>query len=264
MTRDPRKLPTPLLPGLAIVLVEPRVPENVGAVSRAMMNCGLSDLRLVTPRCNHLGRSARAVAVGTEAILGTAAVFDTLEEALADRGTVMATVPRRPTRSYGLVPIREAAPLMIEAARPPATAAILFGREDNGLSAEELSLASHHVAIPCADQYPVLNLAQSVLLVGHEIYSALDPPLLAGRKHPSPPAARDELGDVLEHLDRTMRLLRCPEGRRVRIERDLAEVLTRLPWESKQLAVLHTLLHIFDVYHLKRKWLEEEDGGDTA
>ncbi len=254
MTRDPNKRPTPKLPSLAIVLVEPRVPENVGAVSRAMMNFGLSELRLVAPRCNHLGRSAVAVAVGTDRILRGARVFDDLDAALSDRGTIMATVPRRPTRSYGLVPLRKAAPLLIDAARPPATAAIVFGREDNGLTSEELSLASHHVAIPTADEYPVLNLAQSVLLVAHELYTALEPPRLAGRKHPSPPALHGEIDNTLDHLERTMKLLRCPAARRERIGRDLAEVLNRLPWESKQLAVLHTIFHMFDVYDLKEKW----------
>ena len=254
MTRDPETRPTPQLPGLAIVLVEPRVPENIGAVSRAMMNFGLSELRLVAPRCNHLGRGARAVAVGTDRILKGALLFDDLGAAVGDRGTIMATVPRRPTRSYGLIPAREAAPLLIEAALPPATAAIVFGREDNGLTAEELSLASQHVAIPTADDYPVLNLAQSVLLVASELYSAMEPPRPAGRKHPSPPAPNDEIEDTLDHLDRTMKLLRCPAARRERIRRDLAEVLTRLPWETKQLSVLHTILHMFDVYDLKEKW----------
>ena len=256
MTRDPAKLPTPHLPGLAVVLVEPRVAENVGAVSRAMMNFGLNELRLVSPRCDHLGKSARALAVGTAEILERALVYEDLREALADRGTVVATVPRRPTRSHGLLPLRQVAAELIEAARPPGTAAIIFGREDNGLTQEELALASRHVGIQTADEYPVLNLAQSVLLAAHELYQAMDPPGLAGRRHPSPPAARAEVEDVLEHLDRSMRMLRCPEGRRLRIHNDLDEVLTHLPFESRQLAVFHTILHLFDVYHLNEKWRE--------
>ena len=260
MTRDPSQHPTPRLPGLAVILVEPRVPENIGATSRAMMNFGLSDLRLVAPRCDHLGRSARALAVRTGAILESARVYPDLAAAVADRGTIMATVPRRPRRSHGLTPLRRAAAELVLAAQPPATAAIIFGRENNGLTQEELSLAAVHVGIPAADEYPVLNLAQSVLLVASEIYAALDPPPLPGRRRPSPPAHRAELVNLLEHLDRTMRLLRCPAERRVRIHADLDEVLTHLPFESRQLAVLHTLLHIFDVYHLNQKWRREEDG----
>ena len=240
---------------LAFVLVEPRVPENVGATARAMRNFGFSDLRLVAPRCNHLDRSARALACHAEEILEAAAVHPSLESALGDRRTIFATTPHRPRRSGGLVSIQDAAPQIVSASREPGTAAIVFGREAGGLTVGELRAASVHVTIPAADDYPILNLAQSVLLVASAVYMAQDLPEPKGRRRASPIARSDEIDEVLSHLDRTVGILRWGTTQKRRaFKADFEDVLRSLPWEAKQLSILHTLMHAFDVFYENEKW----------
>ena len=219
-----------------------------------MKNFGLSHLRLVAPRCDPLGRPARALARSASDLLEEAEHFISLAAAVADSGTIFATTPDRPHRSDGLVPLRQAASKIVEAATPPATAAVVFGREANGLTQEELDLATYHVRIPSGDEYPVLNLAQSVLVTAYEIFSALGPPAPAGKRHPSPPAARVQVDQVLDHLDRTLWKLRYQVDRRHLLRADLDEVLTRLPWTADQLSVLHSMLHAADVFLVKKKW----------
>lgn len=253
--------PTPArLPGLAFILVEPRVAENVGATARAMRNFGYCDLRLVAPRCDHLNRSARALACHAEDVLEAATVYPDLERAVADRHNIFATTPHRPRRSSGLVAIREAAPQVVIAARESGNAALIFGREAGGLSVDELRLASVHITIPAADDYPILNLAQSVLLVASEVYMAQELPPPKGRRRASPPARSDEREEVLSHLDRTIGLLRwANEEKRAIFRSDFEAVLRSLPWEGKQLSILHTLMHAVDVFHENEKWNRPED-----
>ncbi|NLC70495.1 MAG: RNA methyltransferase [Desulfuromonadaceae bacterium] len=159
------------LENLAVVLVEPQGALNIGSVGRVMMNFGLSELRLVRPQVDHLGDDARRMALKAVGLLERASLFDTLETALADCRMTLGT-----TRRFGkyrqdfLNPDQAAAeiiPILGEG-----RAALVFGREDKGLSTAELDLCRRLVTIPVADQFPSLNLAQAVAVCLYEVSRA--------------------------------------------------------------------------------------------
>jgi len=157
-----------MLEKIAIVLVEPREPGNIGAAARAMANMGLSRLVLVRPP-DHRVADAFKMALAARPILESAVVADDLAQALAGFGFVAGTTRRLGAGRRGRVTPRQLA------AELPAVAAvndvaILFGREDSGLTNEELQYAHRLVTIPSSAGFGSLNLAQSVLAVAYEIF----------------------------------------------------------------------------------------------
>lgn len=147
---------------VSIILVEPQSPGNIGMVCRAMANFGVDDLRLVNP-CQHLHPEARKFAVGAAPLLGTARLFPTLAAALADLQFSFAAT-RRPGRLRGeLLTLASVAPQwrsLVQGGR----LGLVFGREDAGLTTEEVTLCSHAVTIPTSTDLGSLNLAQAVLI----------------------------------------------------------------------------------------------------
>ena len=179
---------------LAVVLVSPKHPGNVGSAARAMLNMGASELRLVAPRCDHLSSEARALAVHAAGLLDSAKVYATLAEALADRDLAVGTSARE--RS-DLPPPRTPAtlrPLVRAAVRP----ALVFGPEETGLSSDDLQLCQATVRIPTGD-YASLNLAQAVLLVCYEFLQGGDDTVVTRKV-----ADRSEYEGMYAHLYTTM------------------------------------------------------------
>ncbi len=153
---------------ISIVLVEPQGPINVGSVCRAMMNFGISDLRLVTPCTTYRSLNARRMALKAESILNDATVFSTLEQALADCHLAFGT-----TRRFGkyreefLTPEESAAYALSQSTQ--SRVAFVFGREDRGLHTRELDLCRFFVTIPTDNAYPSMNLSHAVSLLLYEI-----------------------------------------------------------------------------------------------
>jgi tRNA/rRNA methyltransferase len=154
----------------AIILVNPYLDQNVGSVSRAMLNYGLTDLRVVDPNCNITSDDALALASGSAELLQNAKVFSTLEEATADLQRVYATTVRLRGMNQRLYTPGAAAK---EAIKPDNSvkAGILFGRERNGLSNDEVAYADSIISIPTFKHFPSLNLAQAVNIVGYELFT---------------------------------------------------------------------------------------------
>jgi len=181
------------------VLVEPAGPANVGAAARALKNLGFRRLAWVAPRCDPRGGEARSRAVGAADVLEAACGFDDLDAALAGASTVIGTSRRtgkhrRP--HYALDGI--AADLAARAAA--GETAIVFGREDHGLTDAELDRCTHLVHLPAADAYPSYNLAQAVLLVAWELRRAARAGVVAA---PDPlPAPHEEREAMYRHLER--------------------------------------------------------------
>jgi tRNA/rRNA methyltransferase len=154
--------------------------ENIGAAARAMMNCGLSDLRLVAPRDGWPNAAALPMAAGGKAIIETAQVFDTVAAATADISFLAATSARRRDLAIRSLDLRGAAELIVAhtAAAPDNPpddlqdaqnrAALLFGPEASGLDNDEVVLADILVTASLNPAYPSLNLAQGVLLMAWE------------------------------------------------------------------------------------------------
>ncbi|MEY3750420.1 MAG: hypothetical protein RLZZ11_994 [Cyanobacteriota bacterium] len=154
---------------LTLVLVEPAGPLNVGSVARLCANFDIQQLRLVAPRCNHLGEEARRMAVHGEHVLEQAQLFPDLAAALADCGRVVATSGRIETES---LPLSDPGPAMRWLSAAPsssAMAALVFGREDRGLTNGELLQAGRVVRIGSSDAYPSLNLSHAVAICLHAL-----------------------------------------------------------------------------------------------
>jgi len=187
-----------------IVLVEPQMAENIGTTARAMGNCGLTDLRLVRPRPDPLEEKAISTASGADAILAHAQVFDTLAEAVADLTTVYASTARRRDMMKRIMTPRVAAEeiRLAYAKTPPEPCGILFGRERTGLENSDIALAQAVIEVPLNPQFCSLNLAQAVLLIGYEWFSAGDasPPQQPAERA-SPPATQGDLQGLYTHLE---------------------------------------------------------------
>ena len=159
-----------------VILARPQMGENIGAAARAMMNCGLSDLRLVAPRDGWPNAAALPMAAGGKAIIETAQVFDTVAAATADISFLAATSARRRDLAIRSLDPRGAAELIVAhtSAAPDDLhdeynrAALLFGPEACGLDNDEVVLADILVTASLNPAYPSLNLAQGVLLMAWE------------------------------------------------------------------------------------------------
>jgi tRNA/rRNA methyltransferase len=155
---------------IRVVLVEPQHAGNIGGVARAMKNMAISRLVLVKP-ADHLAMEARMMAMHAFDILQHAQVVNTLSQAIADAGYVVGTTRRLGKSRQAQHSSRNIAPLLLElAASNPV--ALVFGREDSGLSSDELAQCHELIYIPAHPTFGSLNLAQAVLLVCYELYIA--------------------------------------------------------------------------------------------
>lgn len=157
---------------LSIVLVSPARAENVGAAARAMKTMGFSDMRIVDSEA-HLQPAARWVAHGSGDILDNIQTYATLEQALHDVDFTVATTARSRARFHYYATPQQLLPLLEEKAQWMNHAALVFGREDSGLTNEELALADVLTGVPMAADYPSLNLGQSVMVYCYQLTSLL-------------------------------------------------------------------------------------------
>ena len=154
-----------------IVLVETSHPGNIGSVARAMKTMGLSKLSLINPRKYPSGE-ANALSGNATDILENAQVYKTIEDAIKTSTFVYATSSRNRTIQWPTINVEEAAELIFNQTTAEKEISILFGREDRGLTNEELQLANTHIEIPANPDYPVLNLAMSAQILSYEIFKA--------------------------------------------------------------------------------------------
>lgn len=153
---------------LAVVLVEPAGPLNVGSVARLCANFNITDLRLVAPRCDHRGPEARLMAVHAEAVLEQAQVFPHLEAALADCTRVVATSGRLEPEGLPLSEPQQALGWLLPVIETPSTqGALVFGREDCGLTNQELLQAGRVLRLHSSAAYASLNLSHAVAICLH-------------------------------------------------------------------------------------------------
>ena len=184
-----------------IVLHQPQDLVNIAAAVRAMANMGLTQLTLVDP-AEFDARRITGIAHRTEPIVEAARLADTLEEALADATYVVGTSARPRTAQRNYRRPRELAPRILRRAES-GSVAIVFGREDRGLSNEALDLCHEVMVIPTAPEYPSLNLAQAVLLISYELFLAgtgTTDPLPTGRRSLGP-ATTAELEEMFVALE---------------------------------------------------------------
>jgi tRNA/rRNA methyltransferase len=194
-----------------IILVRPQLVENIGTTARAMMNCNLTELRLVNPRDPWpLGDVHRermnAASSGADAVLENAKIHATTAEAMADLNTVYASTARqRDMVKEVLTPreaIKEACTRMNEGMR----IGLMFGPERTGLLNEDLICAEKIINIPANPAFSSFNLAQSVLILAYEWLMAQStaPARILEIDHKTRAATKAELFHFFDHLERDL------------------------------------------------------------
>lgn len=152
---------------IRIVLVNTSHTGNIGSVARAMKTMGFSKLYLVDP-VNPVDSHASALAAGATDVLGNAVVVETLQQAIADCNTVIGTSARSRTLSWPMVDPVECGEKLLAGTEQEGDVALVFGRENSGLTNEELQLCNYHVCIAANPEYSSLNLAMAVQTLCYE------------------------------------------------------------------------------------------------
>lgn len=228
----------------AVILVGPQLGENIGAVARAMLNCGLGDLRLVSPRDGWPNPKAPPMASGATSVLDSARVFDSTQEAVADLQFVLATTARQRDMVKPEMTPAEAAREMRHREANGERCGVLFGPERIGLTNDEVVLADSVLTVPLNPAFSSLNLAQAVLLVSYEWLQAgaESPPQRAETSARA--ATKQELGGFFEHLESALeaaRYYRTPETRPTQV-RNLRNVFQRAQLTEQEVRSLHGVI----------------------
>ncbi len=153
---------------ISFILIEPAVPENVGAAARAMKTMGFSDMRLVNP-CDHLSDPARWLAHASNEILENARVFPDFETAIQDIDFVIGTSAKDRLVKEDYYSTREIVSLIQAKGESVQHLAIVFGREDTGMRNAELQRCDLVSTVPLQTSYPSLNLAQAIMIYAYEL-----------------------------------------------------------------------------------------------
>jgi tRNA/rRNA methyltransferase len=224
----------PTLLHVAVILVEPQNPGNIGMVCRAMANFGACDLRLVNP-CAHLHPEARKFAVAANHLLGQAKLFADLASAIADLQLTVATTRRSGRLRGELLDIAEV-PGLQTTLLPDGRMGLVFGREDAGLTSEEVALCSHAATVATTAEVGSLNLAQAALLFLHELARDTARTTSHGVAEPPSTAEMEALFRQIEHLLDRIAFLNPnrPEG----VMNTLRRIHHRAGLDRRELAIL--------------------------
>jgi tRNA (cytidine32/uridine32-2'-O)-methyltransferase len=181
-----------------VVLVEPSHPGNIGAAARALKTMGMSRLAVVNPK-RFPDPQAEWRAAGAQDVLEATRICDDLDEAIADCRWVVGTSTRNRRIPWPLLSAEQAATQVFEEAE--GDIAILFGRENSGLSNEELQKCHCHLQIPASPQYPSLNLAMAVQVVCYELFKHAGETPARPAQWDRPLATTAQLEELLAHLE---------------------------------------------------------------
>ena len=223
-----------------IVLVRPQLGENIGKAARAMLNFGLTELRLVAPRDGWPNPSAGPAASGADEVLANARVYATTAEAVADCAHVYATtVRKRGVTKPVVTPEQAAQQIHAQAGR----SAILFGPERSGLETEDVALARAIVTVPINPQFASLNLAQAVILCAYE-WSKGAELVQPTVEELLPPAPQEELEGLIAHFEQMLepRGYFLPKDRAEASRFNLRTLLTKPGWNHLEVRTLRGVL----------------------
>ncbi len=233
---------------IAVVLVEPREAGNIGAVARAMSNMGLNRLVLVSP-VDPIGSPAYRMALGGREILEKAVVVSELGRALENFHFVVGTTRREGDSRRGRVSPRVLAAEVARFDRSNETA-LLFGREDRGLTNKELKYCHRLVTIPSTSAHQSLNLAQAVMVVAYELFLVgnddLTAPLEEAVRKLAPHA---HLEGLYGHMEQALSKIdylheRSPE----RMMGVFRRILARAALDEREVRALRGIFHQIEWY----------------
>lgn len=245
-----------LAPGPALILVRPQLADNIGMVARAMANFGLDDLRLVAPRDGWPNEKARAAASGANFIIDAASAHASLREAIGELNFICATTARQRDLAKPVLTPEMAVDAIRLRLEQGERCGILFGPERAGLETDEVALADAVVMVPVNPRFASINLAQSVLLLSYEwmkagrlgtlgrvttYEAALEPGL---RTRGSPPATKEELLGLIEHLESELGRLGFfnPPHKRQTVMRNVHTMFARMNASEQEVRTLRGIV----------------------
>jgi tRNA/rRNA methyltransferase len=223
-----------------IVLVRPQLGQNIGKAARAMLNFGLTEMRLVSPRDGWPNPEAGPAASGADLVLEQAKVYESVADAVADCAHVYATTVRKRGVTKPVVTPAEAASEMRAA---QGRTAILFGPERSGLETDDVAIARSILTVPINPEFGSLNLAQAVILVAYEWsrgQALAQPPAV----DLDPPAPQFELDGMIDQLEAMLDGAGYffPPDRVPATRRTLRTMLTKPGWNSQEVRTLRGIL----------------------
>jgi tRNA/rRNA methyltransferase len=225
-----------------IILVRPQLGENIGKAARAMLNFGLTEMRLVNPRDGWPNPMAGPTSAGANIVIEQAQVFETLAQAVADIPNIYATTVRKRGVTKPVVSPEQAA---TECFTSTGRNAILFGTERSGLAVEEVAMARKILTVPINPEFGSLNLAQAVVLCAYEwskTQNMASPPVT----EIEPPAPQIELDGMVEQLFGMLdeRGYFFPPERTEVTQLTLRNLLTKPAWNSGEVRTMRGMLSV--------------------
>jgi tRNA/rRNA methyltransferase len=223
-----------------IVLVRPQLGQNIGKAARAMLNFGLTELRLVAPRDGWPNPEAGPTASGADIVLERAQVFATAREAIADCSHVFASTVRRRDLVMPVTGPQGMADLIAGSSE---RSAILFGPERSGLETDEVALANAIVTVPINPEFASLNLAQAVILLAYE-WSRRAGLAQPTAKDTEPPAPHGELDGLIAHLNTELEAKGYfhPPSRTEATKNTLRTIFTKARWSSREVKAVRGII----------------------
>jgi len=219
---------------LVVVMNNPQNLVNVAGVIRAMKNFGLKDLRLADPVEEIESRRIMGIAHGSDDIIKRLEIFDDLNSALSDRTYVAAMSARQRAAKRNMQWPREAAVDLLTAANEGA-AAIVMGREDRGLTNDELDLCHRIVTIPTEPDYAALNLSHAFAVMAYELYAAREATEFKKPRRESIPATNEDLENLFARADDALHAVEFFKTRNTsHIMRTVREVAHRAPMDARE------------------------------
>ena len=239
--------PSPVSALPVFILVRPQLAENIGMVARAMMNCGIYDLRLVCPRENHLSDKAISASSGAAEILEKASIYETLEEAISDIHFLLATTARPRGMTKEVFHPTLGMTTMKEKLSQGQKCAVLFGAERTGLENHEIIASNGIIEIPLNPLHSSLNLSQAALLIGYEWLKTTELGKDNSRHEMggSQPATKSEVDNFLKYLENELEL----KGhfrffdKKERMKRNLRNIFTRNALTSSEIKTLYGVIN---------------------
>jgi len=234
-----------------IVLVRPQLGQNIGKAARAMLNFGLTEMRLVAPRDGWPNPDAGPAASGADEVLESAKVYNTTAEAIADCNLVYASTVRRRDLVMPVVgPDEMASEMRALAGR----SAILFGPERSGLETEDVALATRIVTVPINPEFGSLNLAQAVILLAYE-WSRGAELALPTIKESEPPATMAELDGLIGQLEAALQDADYfyPPERTQATKATIRTILTKPLWSSREIQALRGVVRALSTFRSSKK-----------
>jgi len=245
-----------------VILVRPQLADNIGACARAMANGGLFHLRLVAPRDGWPQENAWRMASGADRLLDAAEVFPSLREAVADLHHVFATCPRPRHIIKPVLTARGAAAELREITGRGLRAGLLFGPERAGLDNDDMAAADALIRFPLNPAFMSLNLAQAVMVMAYEWWTAADTtPSRVLMTNETRVAVKAKTDNFLDHLVDQLDacgFLRNPPKRPGMI-RNIRHLFQRGEVTEQELRTLHGIVTELAIGRRRRGRLEPED-----